>query len=96
MKETALNALKGHYKLVEPPSKALVLSFHGLTGSGKNYVSQFIATSFYKNGLESRFYKYFSSTRDFPHNEKLNDYRVSKIIRILINLIFLFLIKRKN
>ena len=35
--------------------KPLVMSFHGWTGSGKNYVSKFIADALFDQGLRSRF-----------------------------------------
>lgn len=76
VKKTVLEAIKGHLKIPNPP-KALVLSMHGGTGTGKNYVVDIIANSLYLRGRESRFYKYFSSQRDFPHNTKLNEYKVS-------------------
>jgi hypothetical protein len=93
---TLINALKGHFSIKEP-KKALVLSFHGSTGVGKNFVSQFIgklidliaffffnflifiyfkAESLFLKGIKSKYFKQFISTRDFPHNEKLTEYKV--------------------
>lgn len=75
VKDTTVNAIKAHLNIPNP-SKALVLSFHGNTGSGKNYVADLVAKSLFRNGRSSRFYRYFSSQRDFPHDEKLGDYKV--------------------
>lgn len=74
VKNTLYTALKGHYSLKEP-KKALVLSFHGSTGVGKNFVSQFVAESLFKKGTRSKFFKQFISTKDFPHNNKINEYK---------------------
>ena len=58
------------------PSKALVLSFHGETGVGKNYVAQFVAESLYAKGLDSKFVHLFIATVDFPDDEKLDEYKL--------------------
>jgi chromosomal replication initiation ATPase DnaA len=39
----------------DDPSKALALSFHGGTGTGKNHVSKIIANHIYKEGMKSKF-----------------------------------------
>ncbi|GBN52107.1 Torsin-1B [Araneus ventricosus] len=57
------------------PKKALVMSFHGWTGSGKNHVSQMIAKHLFKKGAESQFHHLYIGTRDFPHEEEVNKYR---------------------
>ncbi len=75
VKKTLLNALKGHFTLSNP-KKALVLSFHGSTGVGKNYVAQFVAEAMFARGVKSQYYKQFVATKDFPHNEKINEYKV--------------------
>jgi hypothetical protein len=74
VKNTIVNALKGHFNL-NGPKKALVMSFHGSTGVGKNYVVQFIANSMFERGIKSKFFKLFIASRDFPHNEKIDEYR---------------------
>lgn len=74
--------------------QALVLSFHGWTGCGKNHVSNLIAQSLYKKGMHSSFVHLYLSTLHFPYqdNDHAADYAVSFIalsyISILINLIF--------
>jgi len=62
-------------------SKALVLSFHGSTGVGKNYVSSMIANRLYKLGLKSKFVKQYIATTHFYSNEQedVRSYRVSKL-----------------
>merc|ERR1719510_2735740 len=56
--------------------KPLVLSFHGWTGSGKNYVSKFIAEALFDKGLQSKFAHLFLSTLHFQDESKTEKYRV--------------------
>uniref|UniRef100_A0A915JY29 Torsin-1B n=1 Tax=Romanomermis culicivorax TaxID=13658 RepID=A0A915JY29_ROMCU len=56
--ETVARALKAHVN-AENPSKALVFSFHGWTGSGKNYVSEIVAQNFYLKGKSSQYVKLY-------------------------------------
>lgn len=74
VKNTLYTALKGHFTL-KNPKKALVLSFHGSTGVGKNFVSQFVADAFFLKGSRSKFFKQFIATKDFPHNDRLDEYK---------------------
>jgi len=64
------------------PSKALVLSFHGWTGVGKNYVSTMIANRLYKLGVKSKFVKTYIATVDFQSINDVNVYKVSKRLRV--------------
>ncbi|KAM4663362.1 uncharacterized protein O3C94_011589 [Discoglossus pictus] len=57
------------------PKKPLVLSFHGWTGTGKNYVSQILARSIYPEGLSSKFVHQFVATLHFPHSYLINTYK---------------------
>ena len=72
---TVINSLKGHFELKDPP-KALVLSFHGDTGTGKNHVANIIAKNLYKKGMESIFVKNYSAIRDFMHKDEVPIYKV--------------------
>ncbi|CAF0915440.1 unnamed protein product [Brachionus calyciflorus] len=74
VQSTIVSALRGHFNL-NGPKKALVMSFHGSTGVGKNFVVQFIANSMFERGVKSKFFKLFIASRDFPHNEKIDEYR---------------------
>jgi hypothetical protein len=42
------------------------MSFHGWTGSGKNFVAKFVAEGLFVRGLESQFVHLFVSTLHFP------------------------------
>ncbi|KRY52161.1 Torsin-like protein [Trichinella britovi] len=75
---TVLPALKAHFS--STTSKALVLSFHGWTGGGKNYVSQFIAESIYKYGMKSTFVRYFIGGYHFPDRKLVDVYKVIFLI----------------
>ena len=60
----------------DQPSKALVLSFHGWTGVGKNYVSTMIANRLYKRGMQSEFVKLHIATVDFQSKQDADHYKV--------------------
>ncbi|RUS86823.1 hypothetical protein EGW08_005419 [Elysia chlorotica] len=64
----------GHLQSVDP-HKALVLSFHGLTGVGKNFVSRIIADNIYRGGLRSPFVHLISATKEFPHEGMVPFYK---------------------
>ncbi|XP_071539331.1 torsin-1A-like [Panulirus ornatus] len=68
-------ALKAHL-FNDQPSKALVMSFHGWTGGGKNFVSKFIAENTYKLGMKSQYVHIFVSTLDFPHEQMADIYKL--------------------
>ncbi|XP_071947245.1 torsin-1A-like [Antedon mediterranea] len=55
--------------------KALVLSFHGRTGSGKNFVSQIISESLFTKGMDSKFVHLFIPELHFPHKELIRTYK---------------------
>ncbi|XP_076734661.1 prosalusin-like isoform X2 [Maylandia zebra] len=57
------------------PKKPLVLSLHGPTGTGKNFVSQLIADNVYKKGYHSKFVHVFSATHHFPHRSEIVTYK---------------------
>ncbi|XP_029371801.1 torsin-1A-like [Echeneis naucrates] len=60
----------------ENTKKPLVLSLHGLVGSGKNFVTQLIAQNIYTEGMKSKFVHLFSPTFHFPHPDSyLHSYK---------------------
>ena len=63
----------------ENPRKPLVLSFHGLPGSGKNYIVTMIAEALFKNGEKSKFYNFFNGRSDFPSDKNVDLYKVPYI-----------------
>jgi len=72
--DLVVRALRGHARN-KSPSKPLVLGLHGWTGSGKNFVSKFIAESFYTLGLASKFVHLFIATLHFPNKGDVNLYK---------------------
>ena len=70
-----IKLLRGHFG-DHSPGKALVLSFHGSTGGGKNYVSQLIAQHIYKEGLKSKYVHMIPSTIHFKHEKEVEYYKV--------------------
>jgi len=72
-----LNSITSH--LTNPnPSKALVLSLHGSTGTGKNFVAKHVVESLYLEGFKSRFVKLYVVSRDFMHDDAahIREYKV--------------------
>ncbi|KPP79222.1 torsin-1B-like [Scleropages formosus] len=57
------------------PKKPLVLSLHGWTGTGKNFVSQLMANNIFRRGMESGFVHQFVATAHFPHASQINTYK---------------------
>ncbi|KAF6204669.1 hypothetical protein GE061_018830 [Apolygus lucorum] len=57
--------LKLHLSEAPGNRKALVFSFHGTPGSGKNYVSKIIAENIYEKGMDSRFVHLFKPVLHF-------------------------------
>ena len=70
-----IGAIESH--LVNPePSKALVLSFHGSTGVGKNFVSGIIADNLFTLKRRSKFVHIFIGPHHFPHSVSVKEYSV--------------------
>lgn len=82
VRDVVSKALKSHLRRIhagqqstsstrprDGPEKALVLTFHGLTGSGKNYVTKFIAESLYSQGMKSQFVHHIIGPYHFPKSQ---------------------------
>ena len=75
IREKVIRSLRGH--LEDPnPSKALVLSFHGWNGVGKNFVSHMMVENLYKNGYRSQYVKMFIPANHFRKKELVPQYEV--------------------
>ncbi|XP_040576430.1 torsin-1B isoform X2 [Lepeophtheirus salmonis] len=69
------NILKKHL-LKENPKKALVLSFHGYSGTGKNYVNKFIAKAIFPDaGLKNPHFHMIISSIHFPIPSQNYEYK---------------------
>ncbi|MBN3299802.1 TOR1B protein, partial [Amia calva] len=59
------------------PKKPLVLSLHGWTGTGKNFISHLIVKNIYRNGMKSSFVPQFVATARFPHPGEVQTYKTA-------------------
>ena len=76
VEKAVINHIKDHFESKDP-HRSLVLSFHGPTGVGKNYVSQIIADNLLFKGRDKSPYVYLiSATKEFPHESMLPYYKV--------------------
>ena len=66
-------ALQNHFNK-KNARKPLVLSFHGWTGTGKNYVSNIITEHIFKHKMHSSFLHKFIVPLHFPHKSEVNTY----------------------
>uniref|UniRef100_A0A2K5P2U8 Torsin family 2 member A n=1 Tax=Cercocebus atys TaxID=9531 RepID=A0A2K5P2U8_CERAT len=57
------------------PTKPLVLSLHGWTGTGKSYVSSLLAHYLFQGGLRSPRVHHFSPVIHFPHPSHIERYK---------------------
>ncbi|XP_066548253.1 torsin-3A [Amia ocellicauda] len=69
-----LKAVPGFLKNPSP-DKGLVLSFHGWSGTGKNFVARLIADNLYRDGVKSECVRLFIAPFHFPHARLLDMYR---------------------
>ena len=83
--------VESHTEEGNQPAKALVLSFHGWTGVGKNYLSTMIANRLYRRGLQSKFVKMYIATVDFQSNRDVYSYKVSKLTVGIKSFVFFLL-----
>ena len=71
-----VGAIQSHLADPDPP-KALVLSFHGPTGVGKNFVSNIIADNLFERKRGSEFVHVIIGPHHFPHSFSQGLYSVS-------------------
>lgn len=100
---TVVDALVAHWSPHYKPQKALTLSFHGWPGSGKNYVSKFIADNLYKHGTKSKYVHHFIGRIHFPLEEHAHEYKVYKrcqnsliYFNVLVSGKFIFVAERER
>ncbi|CAG9822331.1 unnamed protein product [Phaedon cochleariae] len=72
---TVVDALNSHWNMQYKPTKALVMSFHGWTGSGKTYVSNLIAESMFERGTKSQYFHHFHGRKQFTLENKETEYK---------------------
>ena len=71
----------GNHLRDKRPRKPLVISMHGTTGVGKNYVSHVVAESLYQRGMQSRFVHLYVGSMDFPYSDAESVRRYSDDLR---------------
>ncbi|XP_075691261.1 torsin-1A-like [Rhinoderma darwinii] len=59
----------------ENPKKPLALSLHGLTGTGKNYVSQILINNIYSEHMRQKCVRTIVATLHFPHANQVQNYK---------------------
>lgn len=69
-----VSALKTHYNNLDNSKKPLVMSFHGVIGTGKNFVAENIANSIYKNGMNSEYVHFYAGRSNFPLDRLAQQY----------------------
>ncbi|XP_006887829.1 PREDICTED: torsin-3A [Elephantulus edwardii] len=72
--ELVLRAVRDYVETPRP-SGALALSFHGWSGTGKNFVARMLAENLYRDGLKSDCVKVFISMFHFPHPRYVDLYK---------------------
>uniref|UniRef100_A0A2P2I884 Torsin-1A-like n=2 Tax=Hirondellea gigas TaxID=1518452 RepID=A0A2P2I884_9CRUS len=81
VQDVVVRAILSHYSDPEP-KKALVISFHGDTGTGKNFVSDILSTGLYKKGIRSRYIHKYIASVDFRHESQTDLYKLELIDNI--------------
>lgn len=71
-----LKAIQGFLNNPES-NKPLTLSFHGWSGTGKNFVARLVADNLYRDGIKSECVRLFIALFHFPHARLVEVYKVS-------------------
>lgn len=74
-RELVLRTVRGYLE-TPLPDKALALSFHGWSGTGKNFVARILAENLYRDGQKSPCVRVFIATIHFPHSKYVDLYQV--------------------
>ncbi|KAK7136101.1 hypothetical protein R3I94_014683 [Phoxinus phoxinus] len=69
-----LKAIQGFIKNPES-NKPLTLSFHGWSGTGKNFVARIVADNLYRDGIKSECVRLFIAPFHFPHARLVDVYK---------------------
>ncbi|XP_036360929.1 torsin-1A-like [Octopus sinensis] len=84
---TIANHIISHFSQ-QTPRKALVLSFHGETGTGKNYASEIIIKNVFRYGIKSDFVHVYHAAVHFPH-ESMSHIYIEKLKHEIKNAVYL-------
>ncbi|EHB17509.1 Torsin-3A, partial [Heterocephalus glaber] len=69
-----VRTVRGYLEMPQP-DKALALSFHGWSGTGKNFVARMLVENLYQDGLKSDCVKVFIASFHFPHPKYVDLYK---------------------
>ncbi|XP_071011744.1 torsin-3A-like isoform X3 [Oncorhynchus clarkii lewisi] len=69
-----LKAVQGFISNPES-NKPLTLSFHGCSGTGKNFVTRIVADNLYRDGVKSECVRLFIAPFHFPHARLVDTYK---------------------
>lgn len=75
VRQLVLRTVRGYLETPQP-DKALALSFHGWSGTGKNFVARMLVENLYRDGLMSDCVRMFIATFHFPHRKYVDLYKV--------------------
>lgn len=76
VQSVVLRAVQGFINNPES-NKPLTLSFHGWSGTGKNFVARLVADNLYRDGIKSECVRLFIAPFHFPHARLVDVYKVS-------------------
>ncbi|NXX48982.1 TOR3A protein, partial [Tricholaema leucomelas] len=94
-KEIVLRAVQRFLQSPQP-ERALVLSFHGWSGTGKNFVARMMASHLFRDGLKSECVRVFISLFHFPHQNYVDSYKaqlkkqISETLQLCKQSLFIF------
>ncbi|XP_063199186.1 torsin-3A isoform X2 [Chroicocephalus ridibundus] len=94
-KEVVVQAVRGFLQSPRP-EKPLVLSFHGWSGTGKNFVARMVASHLYRDGMKSECVRLFISLFHFPHHKYVDSYKaqlkkqISETLQLCKQSLFIF------
>lgn len=90
-----LKAIQGFIKNPES-NKPLTLSFHGWSGTGKNFVARIVADNLYRDGIKSECVRLFIAPFHFPHARLVDVYKVSKVSTVDVHIVDLVCLLQTN
>lgn len=83
-----LKAIQGFINNPES-NKPLTLSFHGWSGTGKNFVARLVADNLYRDGVKSECVRLFIAPFHFPHARLVDVYKVSNSHNVFMQTLLL-------
>ncbi|KAK0085880.1 hypothetical protein PV325_004274 [Microctonus aethiopoides] len=72
--DSILRALYAHTNTDNTP-KALAMSFHGTSGTGKTFVANMIGETFYKKGYQSQYFHFINGRSDLTLESEVEQYK---------------------